>query len=129
MMGKSLAEYNMTKSRESLATMLLLYRGCIILTALLWAQPVMDWSLRAVMPGILLALPAMALLSQFPRRKWDDFMGNASSGIFLSHTLIVNIFVYYLVRYPASPPQLPASFSARRYPVGRALPDGKMGAA
>ncbi|MDO8445428.1 MAG: acyltransferase [Deltaproteobacteria bacterium] len=53
------------------------------------------FSIIDVFTGYLLGLPLIFLLSLLKRRKFDEFMGNISYGVFLSHFLIIWFFPYY----------------------------------
>lgn len=48
-----------------------------------------------VCTGYLLGLPLIFLLSLLKRRKFDEFLGNISYGVFLSHFLIIWFFPHY----------------------------------
>lgn len=54
-----------------------------------------DVSVIDVFAGYLLGLPLIFLLSLLKRRKFDEFLGNISYGVFLSHFFIIWFFPYY----------------------------------
>jgi peptidoglycan/LPS O-acetylase OafA/YrhL len=93
LMGKYLTEFNLGRKWPSLAFALILYLGIVCIT--FWpAQNIINNAQYkyATGLGVIVFFPIIAILSQFPRRKWDDWLGNASYGMFLSHNLIIDYF-------------------------------------
>lgn len=45
-----------------------------------------------VVAGLLIGVPALFLLAEVARRRWDDWLGNLSYGIFLCHFLVLSVF-------------------------------------
>lgn len=91
MLGKSLAEYNSTKSKAAFWTMSCLYGGSLVFTIglCLFRLDIFNHPyIREVMIGVLFGFPIVFLLSRSPRKKWDELLGHASYGIFLSHMLV-----------------------------------------
>lgn len=58
-------------------------------------SPLILFSVIDVFIGYLLGLPLIFLLSLLKRRKFDEFMGNISYGVFLSHFLVIWFAPYY----------------------------------
>lgn len=98
MLGKYLAEYRTTQSKEPLWMMCILYGACLVLFNILtifdqyaFTTPSTD----DVLNGILVGFPILVGLSYLPRKKWDEIVGRASYGIFLSHTFCLSLFLQF----------------------------------
>lgn len=96
MMGKNLADYNTTKSKESLWTAIALYLFCVamLVCVLFRWDPLEGFHIHELI-GLVVGFPVIALLSRLPRRKWDEIIGRYSYGVFLNHVLVVNLMVNF----------------------------------
>src|SRR6185312_2997152 len=98
LLGKNLAEYNLTKKRENLWTMISLYSATVILTLYMWffsLNHLLEDYNNEVLAGIIIGFPMIVFLSRLQRQKWDEFLGHCSYGIFLCHILIKYIFTRF----------------------------------
>src|SRR6185312_10426486 len=98
LLGKNLAEYNQTHSKESAWTILILYGATFALTLGLWLLKPEILFLgynKEVLLSVLVGFPIIAVLSQMQRQKWDEFLGHCSYGIFLSNILVKDTFVHF----------------------------------
>jgi peptidoglycan/LPS O-acetylase OafA/YrhL len=96
MMGKNLADYNTTRSQESLWTSVALYLFCVVmLICVLFQWEPLDGYLIHELIGLVVGYPVIAVLSRLPRRKWDESIGQCSYGVFLNHFLIVNLMAHF----------------------------------
>jgi peptidoglycan/LPS O-acetylase OafA/YrhL len=98
LLGKNLAEYNQTQSKESAWTILILYGSIFALALGLWLFKPEILFLgynKEVLLSVLVGFPIITVLSQMQRQKWDEFLGHCSYGIFLSHILVKDTFVHF----------------------------------
>lgn len=51
---------------------------------------------REILSGLLVGVPAIALLGRLRQRPWDDVVGRASYGVFLCHMLVAAVLVKLL---------------------------------
>jgi peptidoglycan/LPS O-acetylase OafA/YrhL len=96
MMGKNLADFNATRSKEALWTSVALYLFCVVMLVCVSFQwePLEGYVIHELI-GLVAGYPVIALLSKLPRRKWDESIGHCSYGVFLNHVLIVNLMAHF----------------------------------
>ncbi|MBX2994652.1 MAG: acyltransferase [Bdellovibrionaceae bacterium] len=95
-LGTSLSSYQRNRDKESLSTMSFIYIFTAILFLCMFDRASMEFGHnREILLAILTLFPVLIVLSLMPRRKWDDFIGKASYGIFLNHVLVYNYLQHY----------------------------------
>lgn len=95
-LGSSWASYRRSGSKEGLVTAILVYLAVLGLFSSMYDRANMEFGKnREILVGILVNFPVIAILSYLPRKKWDEFVGKASYGIFLNHVLVFNFLQNY----------------------------------
>jgi len=104
MMGKNLADYNLTGDKEAKLTMLVLYAVVLAcLTAVLIFSDLRSEYRLEVLLATAVGFPVLWGLSKLPRRKWDELLGHTSYGVFLSHIFVLNLMVHFRFMTTSAP--------------------------